>query len=260
MPNQNRETLKSYFKNGQMPTENSFIDLIDSVINKSDDGFDQSMKHGVHITSSEVNNALISFFRGSANQNALWTLELKNDNSLVLKKDSPTQTEGAQGNISSEQIDDDILAISPDGKVGINETNPQHALQVKGTIASIGREGKEGDKEIPADGRWHTILSNLDGCNAFEVMAGVGIEGTGKYALMHAFAVNAFHDKKKITYHQAYYMSRGNKIKMRWTGSTHSYNLEMKTLRDYKDENTVIRYSLTRLWSDPLMKKCRKGI
>lgn len=261
MAKKNRETLKSYFENGAMPTESNFVDLIDSALNLNDDGFERSVKHGIHISTQAAEDVLMSFFRSNESHKAQWTIELHENDSLIIRRNHEhsllTESEPYSESETSTPENDEIFTMTSNGKIGINEPIPQADFHVNGTFACSGREGVEGEKDVPADGKWHTILENMTGCNALEIMAGVGKKGTGKYALMHAFAINAFHDKKKIKYHQAYYRRRANKIKLRWIGSTFDYKLQMKTLSDYK-EGIVIRYNLTKLWSDPLMEKCLK--
>jgi len=57
-----RNTLKNLFKRGMVPSEVNFSDLIDSTINKVDDGFSQSNKDGFMLAPQGPNHKLISFF------------------------------------------------------------------------------------------------------------------------------------------------------------------------------------------------------
>jgi hypothetical protein len=88
-------------------------------------------------------------------------------------------------------------------------------------------------------------------------MAGVGKPHSGRYALMHAFALNTFNSKKgSITYHQARFLSRCDQIDLRWVGATHDYSLEMRTRCSYEEgaqEKVFVRYYVTQLWFDPFM-------
>jgi len=117
---------------------------------------------------------------------------------------------------------------------------------------------------VPADSQWHNISGPLNGCQAFEVMAGVGNKGTGKYALMKAVALNTFNPrgllfnlfnlKKRIKYQQAYYLSRSNRIKLRWQGKGGEYFLQMRSNCHY-GEGVRIRFYLTQLWFDQDMSE-----
>lgn len=263
MAKKNRKTLKHYFRNGAMPTEENFVDLIDSTLNIRDEGFDRSLEHGIKISVLGGSEKLMSFFNTIDSQDAQWTVELKDKNKLILVRNSledPDNTKDSEDNGLSPENNDfpkEMVTITHDGKIGVKEKKPKTTLDINGTLKSSGRTGLSGSKEAPADGKWHRIIENLNGCNAFEIMAGAGKEGTGKYGLMHAFAVNAFNDKKKIKYHQAYFFWKCNKIKLRWTGTRNNYHLEIKTRSDFGDD-VVIKYNTTMLWFDPLMKECIK--
>ncbi|HCS13699.1 MAG: hypothetical protein CO017_05555 [Zetaproteobacteria bacterium CG_4_8_14_3_um_filter_59_5] len=146
-------------------------------------------------------------------------------------------------------------------RVGINIRDPEHELDVSGIVASDGRLGREGstERQVRADGKWHPVITGLDGCQAFEIMAGVGKKNTGRYALLHAFALNTFFSKKDdITCHQAHFSSRCDQIDLRWTGSMHDYTLEMRTRCSFEQnesDEVYIRYYITQLWFDPFMER-----
>src|SRR3954451_24864311 len=59
----NRNDLKKLFRNGQIPTENHFHSLIDSTINKHDDGFLKDEDDGIVISASNNTDRFISFFK-----------------------------------------------------------------------------------------------------------------------------------------------------------------------------------------------------
>lgn len=146
--------------------------------------------------------------------------------------------------------------------VGINTDNPRFELDVAGTIASHGRVGRRGELAVPADGNWHDITEALTGCQAFEVVAGVGgKDADGKYALMHAFALNAYNGKNHITYHQAHFGARCNRLELRWEpgadAESFEYTLQLRVESSYGDKIWV-NYHITRLWQDPAMYESEK--
>ena len=49
MPRTNRNTLKEYFKRGSMPNQKHFYELIDSMVNISDDGIDKNPDDGLRL-------------------------------------------------------------------------------------------------------------------------------------------------------------------------------------------------------------------
>jgi len=257
MAKKNRSTLKRYFREGSLPSEDQFGDLIDSSLNTIDEGFDKTPENGFEISLVGDHDRLISFFRTSAAKDVVWSInyDKEQDRLLITKPDAETQTPPA-------------MTFAGDGKVGVNKNDPAYALDVEGVIASHGRIGTYPTRQntVPADGAWYNITGKLKGCHALEVMAGVGREKTGRYALMNAIAINAFNPKgkifnflnlkKRIRYHQSYYLSRGNRIKLRWSGESGAYYLQMRTNCDYGG-GVQIRYYLTRLWFDDTMEGSR---
>ena len=53
MPRTNRNTLKEYFKRGSMPNQKHFYELIDSMVNISDDGIDKNPDGGLRLAPSK---------------------------------------------------------------------------------------------------------------------------------------------------------------------------------------------------------------
>lgn len=253
MPIQNRSTLRGYFSEGALPTEDHFADLIDSALNMFDEGFDKTAEDGFKISLIGDHDRLISFFRNYSDAQAVWSISYDKDNDRLLFV-KPT----AKGEATA------VVAFDPRGRLGINTREPQYELDVAGVVAAQGRIGANPNKRktVPADGEWHNITQPLSGCQAFEVMAGVGNKGTGKYALMQATALNTFNPKgplfnffrrkNRIRYNQAFYLSRGQKIKLRWFGSNDEYYLQLRTNCNY-GEAIRVRYYLTQLWFDPTM-------
>jgi hypothetical protein len=168
---------------------------------------------------------------------------------------------------SEEEATPPSVTMAPEGKIGINTSDPQFELDVKGTVRSEGRIGTNptGSQFVPADGNWHSITEELNGCQAFEVMAGVGKKKTGRYALMHATVINTFNPKgfffnflylkRRIRYTQAYYNSLADKLRLRWYGDKNGYFLQLRSNTNY-GEGIRIRYHLTKLWFEEDMNSC----
>jgi hypothetical protein len=255
MAKKNRSTLKHYFRKGALPTEDHFNDLIDSTLNTVDEGFDKSPENGFEISLVGDRSHLISFFKTSAVKEAVWTIDYDREQDLLLIKKPHADAKKPAA-----------MTFSGQGHVGVNKTAPAYTLDVGGVVAAQGRIGANPDnqKTVAADGQWHNITGALTGCHAIEVMAGVGSKGTGRYALINALAMNTFNPrgwlfnvlnlKKKIKYQQAYYLSRGNRIKLRWLTEGEHYYLQMRTVCAYGGE-VKIRYYLTSLWFDQDMSE-----
>lgn len=246
MSKANRSTLKNYFKKGRMPSEQQFAELIDSMLNMVDEGFDKSAEEGLKVSQLGDNTALISFYHPTDLNRPVWSLTCdKTKGELIIRN-------GAA---------DAVLILAADGRVGIGKHMPGAALDVAGVVAAEGRTGGIRG-HAPADGRWHPIVENLAGCQALEVMAGVGKPKTGRYAMVRATAMNAFYPdgvivklfnrKRRIRCHHAYYRSRCDRIVLRWQRSQDTYSLALKTKCAYPDD-TLVQYSVTRLWFDEAM-------
>ncbi|MCU0443437.1 MAG: adhesin [Microscillaceae bacterium] len=235
---QNRNTLKNFFRKGQMPSESNFMDLIDSMINKVDDGMSKNIDDGLTLSPIGTSKKLMSFFKSIEDKNPAWSIEIDS---------------GSANLDINNHLGDSIVTLKNDGKVGINNRNPQFALDVKGITGLQGRMGTYQQGKVLADGKWHKIIEGLNGCYAFEVVAGVGKKRTGKYALIHAIALSTFgRSSNRIQINQAYYGTRCNKIDLRWTGDTYNLSLEMRTRCSY-DGEYYINYNITNLWFDHAM-------
>ncbi len=303
MPKRPRKTLTSYFEEGALPLPAHFADLVESSLNVLDDGFSRSAENGIEIALIGQQSRFISFFRDNPDDRQPdWTISSQPHSGALNFShiSAPTQDATAASANSGQapsQNEDEILTLSSDRRVGINSPQPEYELDVNGAIRSDGRFGKTG--KAKADGQWQTIGDPdqpLDGCQAFEIVAGVGLRKTGRYALLHAIAMNTWHPtgfflnflnrNRKIRSTQAWYLSRADRLRLRWIqaekvkssakgilmnsgassadkpeGPTHQYFLQIKTERSYLDEtadDVFIQYSITRLWFDPYMTKCRQ--
>ncbi len=235
---QNRETLRNYFRKGNLPTEQNFYDLIDSIINRVDDGMSKTVDEGLMLSPIGNSEKLISFYKSIEDKSPAWSIDIN-------KGDSNLHVKNRMGN--------SLVTIKPEGKIGINNSNPEEALDVNGVVAQKGRKGTAYEGKIPGDGKWHTIIDELNGCHAFEILAGIGKKKTGKYALIIAQALSTFgKSRNRIRYAQAYYGMRSNRILLRWRGDTYNFRLEMRTKASYGD-GFFLNYFISQLWHDPIM-------
>jgi len=241
MPLQNRKTLKSFFRKGQLPSEGNFHDLIDSLINKVDDGMSKTVDDGLMLSPIGESKKLISFYKNIEDKSPEWRIEVEKDNSNL----SFTNNMGKV-----------VASMNHNGYLGINTDKPQSALDVNGIIAQKGRKGTAYEGHIPANGKWHKIVKGINGCHMLEINAGVGKKKTGKYALINAIAICTYgKSKNKIKKTQAHYGIRSNRIEIKWTGSIYDFNLEMRTRTNYGDEIHIC-YNILNLWEDTFMDKC----
>ncbi len=252
MAKRRRSTLKHFFRKGSLPSADQFGDLVDSTVNQVDDGFDKTAENGVEISSLGAYDSLISFFRESRSEQALWTIGYDEEkDKLLFKKLDRVESPRA------------VLSLCPDGKVGINRKDPKHELDVDGVVSSKGRVGiASRDLTVPADGKWHDITEVRTGCHALEVIAGTGKQKSGRYALLHAIAMNAYNPagllsnflkrKNRIKCQHAYYNGRCDKLQLRWAGRDRQYTLQLRSRCDY-GKGFFVRYYITKLWFDAAM-------
>ena len=254
-----RKELKERFKAGRMPTEEDFMSLIDSLVNSVDEGFDVSEENGLQIKQKKDGGCLASFFANLSEHRPQWLLKLRKDikkgeSSLDIKTPNMLKDSGVT-------IVSPTFANREESKVrvGVGNAEPQCELDVDGVIASKGRIGAENSKfNVPADGNWHDVTGVLDGCQCFEIVAGVGgNEGDGRFALAHAIAVNVFNEHPTVKITQSYSGGRGSKIDIRWRKceNKYTYTLQMRVRHKFDKTGEIkVRYHLTKLWCDTKME------
>lgn len=255
-----RDTLKKYFAAGELPRQEHFEELIESVLHMDDEGFRKSPDRGLHITSEVGNTALVTFFRKEDARQPLWTLQHgQAGGQLKLMPGSGEAT-------AATAPPPTLLTLDARQRVGIGTEQPQHALHVHGVVAGRGRAGTwfQPDPKNPprADGAWHVLARELRGCVAFEIVASASLPGQGRHAVMHAMALNAhnptlrwfdrwFSRKKRIRCHNAWYGQRCDRLELQWQpqpgAPAGTYQLAIRTQCDY-GQPVEIRVHMTCLW------------
>lgn len=254
--NHGRVELKNLFKNGNVPTENDFNFLIDSTINKQDDGFSKTVAEGLIVAATNTSEKLITFYKNMDEIDPSFSIDVF-DKGSALKISSFAPKKNQEDDKDIVNNDNSSFFFHKDGRLGIGKTaNTNYGIDVNGFVASPGRIGTFKSGFIPADGKWHAVIKELDNCQAFELVARTGLAGTGLFAILHAFALSAFggKSKSKIKKTCSYYGFFWNKIDVKWMGPTHNYSLMLRTKRNYGKnslgENVSIFYNITKLWDD----------
>lgn len=254
-----RAELKARFGAGTMPSMSDFGMLIESTMNIADDGIEHSERRGLCLTQMNGDERrLLSFYREGMPR--AWALGLDSGCGSMAFEVAHAGADALQGNAGGAAVltlrapDEGVEESRP--RVGINNCRPEYELDVGGTIAAQARRGVEGPAAW-ADGDWHTIREGLEGCVALEVVAGSGKELTGKYALMHAFALKIFDSKGDITYHRTQYGSRRHRLELQWVQpkGSRKFDLQIKVHCHFGD-GVRIRYNITELWGDDTMAGC----
>lgn len=242
-----REELKKYFKNGQVPSQNHYEYLLDSVIVQQDDGFSKDEENGFIISPISSSKRLVTFYKNMDRLEPFFHIEKDNLKSPSLKFQPGQLNEDDNADLSS-------FFFHQDGRLGLGKrSNPAYKADINGFVGMEGRIGNFRSGSVAADGKWHPIVNKLDNCQAFEVMARTGKTGTGKFSILHATALSAYgnsHSKIKKTC--AYYGFFWNKLNLRWTGKTREYALELRSNRNYGDDVKIF-YNVTKLWDDAFL-------
>ena len=140
------------------------------------------------------------------------------------------------------------MFLKTSGEIGIGTDTPTSLLEVAGEVAMKKRVGSLFKGVVNGDGYWHPITPKLDGCAALEVIAKIkGAPKSGKYAITHAIAISTYgNSHSAINATEAWYGSKSHKIEFRWTGTIHSFQLEVRTRCDYGSDK-MIHYSIMEL-------------
>lgn len=245
--NLSREELKKFFRNGKLPSEKDFAELIDSGINKLDDGFVKDEDHGFVIASTGGSKKFISFFRSTDELNPFLTVERAVEGSEALRLTPFSEsTKDATDNSNS-------FFFHANGSLGVGKiADEKYKLDIgNGFTAMHSRAGTFATGKVPANGKWHPVITELDNCQAFEIVARTGVKHSGKFSMMHAIAVSAFGGKarnkvKKVSAHYGFFW---NKINVKWSGKVHDYTLSLRTNANYGG-GVDIYYHITKLWDD----------
>lgn len=254
----NREALKSFFSKGQFPTEVHFSYLIDSMVNKMDDGFSKTDEDGLKLSPTGKKDSLISFFNNPADADPSWQFNLKKDeqgNNLSL--DIPGQVKG-------EPVNNSRLFLAGNGRIGLGTESPKTDIDMEGTVGIRSRIGTHLIGHVDGDGKWQKIFPEpLKGIHAFEIVARIdGPPQRGKYALTHAIAVSTYgKGTNGIKQTRAYFGWFWNRIEFRWVGNSNfDYNLEVRTRTNFgfKSEQDKtpcqICFHVTHLWDESMFK------
>jgi hypothetical protein len=298
MSQQDRDTLKAYFDAGSMPTKDHFSDLIDSSVNIVEEGFYRTDAEGFQVRSQVGHEALMSFYCGRGSQKPLWSARFGNNQEFAFH-DVRAATARARGAATEPGGDagekPPLLTLGswsggnkegrPEPCVGINSAEPHCTLDVNGVVGARGRMGvqaHEGAIALLANGVYQNVSCELRGCQAFEIMAGVGYKerGKGRFALLHAVALNTYNPhwfsipwlptRTRIRQQHAFYSRRAHRLQLRWCGTggrDAAYRLQIRTATNYMedlenggkdlppDKQVRIQVYLTQLWFDADMSR-----
>ncbi len=267
-----RDKLKKFFERGDLPTQEHFIKLIDSTLNKADDQLDIDQESGLILYPQEKDDVL-SIFKYNNKDQGKWRIAISKDKSLVIE-----EKVGPDERLDPDAKKDSLsLYLQSGGRIGVGINDPFFKLHVDGHIASHGHIGCFLEKTVDADSKWHNVFDkHLEGCWGFDVMAFVeGGPKTGKYSLLNATALSTYgNSKPSIRKNCAYYGKWWNKIDVRWESrpsiledpakdkwwkrllfreaSKLKYNLQMRTKSNY-GEGKKIYIRVSKIWDESMI-------
>ncbi|MEM0939798.1 MAG: hypothetical protein AAF600_06670 [Bacteroidota bacterium] len=256
-----RSYLIKLFSRGSLPTEDNFKDLINSSFNLQDDGFDALFDGPLELFVKEdektkkENHSLLEFYPSirDTESKPSWKFSIGYDRKSL------------QISNEKERV---VVVIDQEGKVRFN-TQSINLGKVIRRQSTIGTYRSPHDKnrsanfprEVRADGNWKTIIERMEGCQLFEVAAGVEYSDTKSYAILLANAslVPSKYNwpfftprNTKIHITQSYSGLSNNKLDLKWAKNAEykgSYNLLIRSRRDYGG-TTMIKYHITQKWFD----------
>jgi hypothetical protein len=210
MAQHTRSELYKIYKGGFH--DKAFEHLVDSGLNIKDDGLGINPEQGLVLTAKGPSKKLASFYqRISDKSTPLWSLSLDAER-------------GVKG-LNFLEGEQSRMFIKEGGRVGINTENPNYQLDVNGLIAVKGIVGSFASGNALADAKWHTMakMTNLDGCQAYEIIAHVIDEKDKRFGLTIATVLMTYGKRgyrtKVVSVESGNKWLFGrfwNKIKFRW--------------------------------------------
>ncbi len=242
----NRQTLKNFFKKGQFPTEVHFSYLIDSTVNKIDDGFAKSETGGLSLSPVGESEKLISVYDEISDEDSLWQFELDKNG-----QDRGLNIADGKGNSQ--------LYFKDNGKVGVHTEDPEYDFEVNGTIAALNRIGIFSKGNCAANGDWHTILTKdqLQDLGTFEIIAQVKKPPKDDTrppaaATLYGIATHCFDKGRvRVTRNQFGFPAFFYRLCLRWHGKKDDFCLQMRTGWNYgldeKEMSFLIHYHVMKI-------------
>lgn len=225
-------------------------DFVQSTLNILSDGIDIDDHHGLKLESKGTSKKLVSFYEKIREKSPVWQVSFS------------TNDPNKEGLHITEQ-DQTRLFIQKGGAVGIGTAAPAFKLQVEGLVASHGRVGTFASGTVKADGKWHTVIGGLDGCQAFEAFAHINDGNDRRFAMTFGILMvtdnKGFKTKiKSVDAASRWLWGRiWNKIKFRWVEDNNpdqpgsKYRLEIRSRTRYGMPNggvPDIYYRIAKLW------------
>lgn len=252
----NRDSLKGLFQKGKFPSENHFAHLIDSSVNKIEDGIGKTPERGLQLAPQGKFDQVVSVYERMDIPLPAWQIKLLRQHDA-----KGLSFEKLERNEDNEPVSESRFFLANDGKIGIHTTQPWAPFHANTTLGMNARIGTHKYGQVKGDGKWQTVLDNLSGVQAFEIVARIdGPSKRGKYAITHAVALRTFggrQSRKRIPQTRAYYGWFWNRVELKWDGDDiNNYQLKVRTRHNYGSNDdgdiSMIKFHVTKLWDDTI--------
>lgn len=231
MAKTNRRTLKEYFGKGKKPDSGQFADLIDSMLNIVDDGFNKSAERGLQLSPLDDEGAVMEIRRNILDNEPAWIVALG---------------KGGELNIHRGLDEEPSVSLFQDGKIVLG-TKDKIELEINGTVRADSFTGNYLKGKVSANGQWQNIGELEYGCMGYQIEAACGLKGKGRYALAEATAIHCFGKHPSIRSSHSWFGSRFNRIQFRWYSEGLNCRLQVRTRSDY-GEDVWVYYCIKRLF------------
>lgn len=231
MAKTNRRTLKEYFGKGKKPDSGQFADLIDSMLNIVDDGFNKSAERGLQLSPLDDEGAVMEIRQNILDNEPAWIVTLGKGDELKIHRGLEEKP---------------LVTLSQDGKIVLG-TNNKIELEINGTVSADSFAGNYLKGKLPANGLWQNIGEQEYGCIGYQIEAACGLKGKGRYALAEVTAMHCFGKNPCIRSNRSWFGSRFNRLQFRWHSEGLNCRLQVRTRSDY-GEDVWIHYCIKRLF------------
>lgn len=212
MERKDRQTLKSYFQKGDVPTEEQFAELIDSVPNIAEDGQVTRMAKGWAFYPKEDGSLEISLHTETGGP-AAWTVDAMPDKRLAFRN--------ARGETVMELSQDKGVTLH--GKLNLEDEESDPEPQGDGYIT------------LPADKEWHDLPVDLAregfGCRVFALYVAFRNPDMGLNRLTRATAVWQDFASRRIESPQKHWWGWSGGVKIRWKTGDNKLYLQLRSKR-----------------------------
>jgi len=215
-----REILKSYFRKGCVPTEEQFVQWIDSVPNLEDDGqVTVTAADGIRLFPTGVSGTAATFFAKNPEQDGgspLWRLTLGMDGSLEICNGGgePVMTIDKEKNV--------VVSGTFKAAKYLSGKDKEEVLSKRDTL------------KINADGLWYSLPAESavgrspEGCRVYRISACYKNLRSGEYSVCEVLASHSRGRRRKVHSSCRHWWGWSGHIKVRWLNLGGKLYLQMK--------------------------------